>query len=285
MTRSEAAHLLGVAEDATPEAVQAAYRRGMSRWHPDRHRDDPEAARMAQEMAVLLGQARDVLLGRTQAQDEPPPPPPPMAQCPLCGGLVAVPPPPVCPHCGRRVYSSPEADEPTPEAAPRKPGPPIPWWVVIVALLMFLPVGAILAVVDLVALAAGRKHPDAPRDAHGRAWAVPGWLPPVAGVAVGAVVVGWPVLELVAHAYGAGVLLLVAEDLAGVAWGFGAAVRAGGRFAMRAPGSLAPLVSGGGLTAYMVLALPALLLGLGVPTLAVLASRWTANAVGSSDKS
>ena len=205
-----------------------------------------------------------------------------MAQCPLCGGLVSMPPPPVCPHCHRQVYVHGGPGDP---AAPRKPGPPIPWWVVIVALLMFLPVGAILAVVDLVALAAGRKHPDAPRDAHGRAWAVPGWLPPVAGVAVGAVVVGWPVLELVAHAYGAGVLLLVAEDLAGVAWGFGAAVRAGGRFAMRAPGSLAPLVSGGGLTAYMVLALPALLLGLGVPTLAVLASRWTANAVGSSDKS
>lgn len=236
---------------------------------------------MAQEMAVLLGQARDVLLGRTQAQDEPPPPPPPMAQCPLCGGLVAVPPPPVCPHCGRRVYSSPEADEPTPEAAPRKPGPPIPWWAVVVALLMFFPVGAILAVADLVALAAGRKSPGAPKDAHGHAWTVPGWLPPVAGVAVGLAVMGWPVWVIIHHAVTAGALGLLSEDLAGAAWAWFALAKTEGRAVLGAQSAGRPTTAlrdavGGG---KLCVAAPVLFFGGGWPALGWLAGRWAASAV------
>ncbi len=135
MTRSEAAHLLGVTEDAAPADVQSAYRRGMSRWHPDRHRDDPEAARMAQEMAVLLGQARDVLLGRAQEEQPgtPPPPPPPQWACPVCGMGLGDPPPRICPRCG-----IPLSDDAPPPQPPRKPGPPIPWWVVGVTVLTLI---------------------------------------------------------------------------------------------------------------------------------------------------
>lgn len=44
MTRSDAVKVLGIQEGATPEDVKAAYKHMASRWHPDRHGDDPDAA-------------------------------------------------------------------------------------------------------------------------------------------------------------------------------------------------------------------------------------------------
>jgi hypothetical protein len=152
---------------------------------------------------------------------------------------------------------------------------------VVVALLMFFPVGAILAAVDLVALAAGRKHPDAPRDAHGHAWAVPGWLPPVAGVAVGLAVMGWPVWFIIHHAVTAGVLGLVSEDLAGAAWAWFAMAKAEGRVMLDAQFAGRPTTAwhDAAMGGKLCVAAPVLLLGGGVPALGWLTGRWAASAV------
>jgi curved DNA-binding protein CbpA len=44
MTRSDAEKILGVQAGASPEEIKAAYKHMASRWHPDRHGDDPAAA-------------------------------------------------------------------------------------------------------------------------------------------------------------------------------------------------------------------------------------------------
>lgn len=56
MGRSEAASLLGVSEDASPEEVRGAYRRLMQRAHPD--------TGGTQGLAAQLNAAREVLLAR-----------------------------------------------------------------------------------------------------------------------------------------------------------------------------------------------------------------------------
>ncbi len=56
MTEREARSVLGVAADATPEAIQAAYRKLMGRAHPDRGGTEGLAAR--------VNAARDRLLKR-----------------------------------------------------------------------------------------------------------------------------------------------------------------------------------------------------------------------------
>ncbi len=43
MTRSDAEKILGVQANATPEEIKAAYKHMASRWHPDRHGQDPAA--------------------------------------------------------------------------------------------------------------------------------------------------------------------------------------------------------------------------------------------------
>lgn len=44
MTRSDAVKILGIQEGATPEEIKAAYKHMASRWHPDKHGDDPAAS-------------------------------------------------------------------------------------------------------------------------------------------------------------------------------------------------------------------------------------------------
>lgn len=55
MTRSEAARLLGVAEDADPATIKAAHRRLMMKVHPDHGGTDELAARLNDAKRVLLG--------------------------------------------------------------------------------------------------------------------------------------------------------------------------------------------------------------------------------------
>lgn len=50
--------ILGVTADATPEAIQAAYRAKASAWHPDRNNHDPE---LAEKLFKLLQEAYEVL--------------------------------------------------------------------------------------------------------------------------------------------------------------------------------------------------------------------------------
>lgn len=57
--------LLGVTEDATPEAIRRAYRRGAMKSHPDRHPDDQRAA----QQFLLLTEARDILLDPVTRQE------------------------------------------------------------------------------------------------------------------------------------------------------------------------------------------------------------------------
>ncbi len=56
MDRSEALRILGLAEDAGPEAVREAHRRLMQRFHPDRGGSDYLAAMINQAKRVLLGE-------------------------------------------------------------------------------------------------------------------------------------------------------------------------------------------------------------------------------------
>ncbi|MCZ8312924.1 MAG: DnaJ domain-containing protein [Magnetospirillum sp.] len=55
MTRSEAARLLGVAEDADAATIKAAHRRLMMKVHPDHGGTDELAARLNDAKRVLLG--------------------------------------------------------------------------------------------------------------------------------------------------------------------------------------------------------------------------------------
>jgi len=55
MTRSEAARLLGVAEDADATTIKAAHRRLMMKVHPDHGGTDELAARLNDAKRVLLG--------------------------------------------------------------------------------------------------------------------------------------------------------------------------------------------------------------------------------------
>ncbi|MFN8725495.1 MAG: DnaJ domain-containing protein [Rhodospirillales bacterium] len=55
MMRSEAARLLGVAEDADPATIKAAHRRLMMKVHPDHGGTDELAARLNDAKRVLLG--------------------------------------------------------------------------------------------------------------------------------------------------------------------------------------------------------------------------------------
>lgn len=58
LTREQAATTLGIAPDAPPEAVQAAFRRLIAQRHPD-HGGDSEETRLALD-------ARDLLLSATR---------------------------------------------------------------------------------------------------------------------------------------------------------------------------------------------------------------------------
>lgn len=57
--------LLGVTEDATPEAIRRAYRKGALRSHPDRHPDDQQSA----QLFLLLTEARNILLNPEARQE------------------------------------------------------------------------------------------------------------------------------------------------------------------------------------------------------------------------
>ena len=61
MTRAEALRVLGLDEDADPEAVRAAHRRLQVRLHPDAGGTD--------HLAAMVNEARDVLLGEPSARD------------------------------------------------------------------------------------------------------------------------------------------------------------------------------------------------------------------------
>jgi hypothetical protein len=43
MTRSDAEKILGVQSGASPEEIKAGYKHMASRWHPDKHGQDPAA--------------------------------------------------------------------------------------------------------------------------------------------------------------------------------------------------------------------------------------------------
>jgi len=53
---------------ASEAEVRAAYRRLMRRYHPDRHNDDPQKARVANELAHQLRVAHDGLLAYLSAR-------------------------------------------------------------------------------------------------------------------------------------------------------------------------------------------------------------------------
>lgn len=56
MTRAQAADLLGVSDDVDPEAVDAAFRRAISRHHPDLGGRPHVARRLIEARAVMLNQ-------------------------------------------------------------------------------------------------------------------------------------------------------------------------------------------------------------------------------------
>jgi curved DNA-binding protein CbpA len=61
LTVAEAARILHVADDATPEEVRAAFRRAIGASHPDRGGDD--------DRARLVVDARNALLVRARPED------------------------------------------------------------------------------------------------------------------------------------------------------------------------------------------------------------------------
>ncbi|MEM9042074.1 MAG: J domain-containing protein [Actinomycetota bacterium] len=61
LSRHEAAELLNVSVDASPDAVQAARRSHARLWHPDRQ-SDPAVAEFASERMARINEAADVLM-------------------------------------------------------------------------------------------------------------------------------------------------------------------------------------------------------------------------------
>ncbi len=57
MTRLDAVKILGVKETATPEEIKVAYRAATTKWHPDKHGQDPAA----QAAFRLVREAYDTL--------------------------------------------------------------------------------------------------------------------------------------------------------------------------------------------------------------------------------
>ena len=53
--------ILGIRRDAPLDEVKSAYRRQMRRYHPDRHADDPEKVRIANEVSQQLREAYEAI--------------------------------------------------------------------------------------------------------------------------------------------------------------------------------------------------------------------------------
>ena len=111
-------HILGVAADAPPARVRAAFRERAFRCHPDRNPGDPRAE---ERFKRLVAAYRSAMHGSPEpascdrAADAPPPPPiRERYVCPRCDDTFPVPEP--CFRCGDEVFDSLE-QIPTPAPA------------------------------------------------------------------------------------------------------------------------------------------------------------------------